>query len=118
MANTESEMSNWEKLFRATRNRDLHGIIKRDAHLDRLCTVCNHLAERFTTQDKDIASIFANLLEFNSHQIRSLEQDYQLLPLLFSFRQLPPGLLFNQGPRGSTLRKIILIDGFLPPRAA
>lgn len=99
MANTESEMSNCEKLFRATRNRDLHGIIKRDAHLDRLCTVWNHLAERFTTQDKDIASIFANLLEFNSHQIRSLEQDYQLLPLLFSFRQLPLGLLFNQGPR-------------------
>jgi hypothetical protein len=81
--------------------RDRHGKAAPEFQMKRLVRTWNALASRATTQERDVPAIFANLLDFNSHNIANpeLPEELKMRTILWSLEQLPVSILYNDGPR-------------------
>jgi hypothetical protein len=59
----------------------------------------NTLRHRSTSQPHDRHGIFANLMDFNAHQVLALPSSFRLPGIIRSCSELPLSLLYNHGPR-------------------
>ena len=81
------------------KDRHLHSRYLAMAQLSQLVDAWNHLRLRSTTKPRDLYTIFANLLDFNSAQVQKLPQTTRVQAMLGSFTHVPFSFLYNTGPR-------------------
>jgi hypothetical protein len=84
---------------RNTKLKDIYRIETDRSRLEQFVITWNAMAQRSTTQAKDLFIILANLVDLNTGLIMKLPAEERVRAILYNFNTLPLGLLYNSGPR-------------------
>ncbi|KAI0854809.1 hypothetical protein F4860DRAFT_498347 [Xylaria cubensis] len=90
--------SNSDGIYQREEREDEDKRLRRD--LSSFSSIWDMLARRTTSEEVDVPIIFANLLDFNLHQlVQKFPNERMLMGILWNLKAIPLALLFNRGSR-------------------